>query len=226
MIRGAEYFKEQLLEMGIKDEGCHHGFTNGTHGEKLEFGIIVPGSREWKMWVALNARMIRLKHDGPVSPLLVSLADGTIELTDAVAAELNAHGNYETEVLVAHTQKTKDADGNKQVNLSEAAKELIGYYRPESAEEIDDAATSGSTTAMPVSELWGLGVSEVSVLYTWLRKPELPYLDELRVPYRGIIDNHPLPDFSPADCALNGFCADPTNTFIPYGQKPVDILEV
>ena len=89
---------------------------------------------------------------------------------------------------------------------------------PEAVVEIDDAATSGSTTAMPVPKLWEFGVHDVRVLYAWLRNEHLSCLDSLGVEYYGLVDGHYLPDYSPEDCADHGFCAEePPRPLVHYG---------
>ncbi len=216
MVTAAQ-FEQSIVELGIKDQDCHHEFTTGLHGEKLDFDVIAPGTPEWGMWVQLSAAETRQLFSGPSAPCLVSLANGTLEVTEAIAAELNTHGNYDDQVLVAHTEKFVVND-QKIVRLTEAAKRLIAYYGIEQALEIDDAATTGSTTAMPIPKLREFGMEDIRVLYAWLRNPRLPYLDEQNVPYYGLIDGHYLPDFSPEECRDHGFCAeDPPRPLIPYG---------
>lgn len=218
-----EQFEQNLLALGIKDEVCHHEFTTGVHGEKLNFDLITPGSAEWRQWTELNASMIRQLYSDCQPPVLVSIADGTIDITEATALELNRFGNYEDEVRVAHTEKLVDDTGNKTVRLTEAAKQLLAYFGIQQAIEIDDAATTGSTTAMPVPKLREFGVSDIRVLYAWLRNRHLPHLDDLNVPYYGIVDGHYLPDYSPADCRDHGFCAeDPPRPLIVYGGKTTE----
>lgn len=216
------HFEHYLLELGIKDEDCHHEFTTGLHGEKLDFDVVTRGTREWDMWVELSAAETRQIFPGPDAPCLVSIANGTIDITEAIADELNAHGNYETPVLVAHTEKFV-IDEQKIVQLSEAAKKLIAFYGIDQVVEIDDAATTGSTTAMPIPKLRELGVNDIRVLYAWLRNPHLPYLDAQKIQYYGLINEHYLPNYTAEDCQDHGFCAeDPPRPLIPYvgNSKP------
>lgn len=217
-IVSAAEFEQNLLSLGIKDDDCHHEFTTGVHGEKLNFDLIKPGSTEWRQWTELNALFICQMYPDAKPPSLVGIADGTTAITEATAAELNRFATYESEVLVLPTEKIIDETGKKLVRLTKTAKQLLTYFGIQQALEIDDAATSGSTTAMPISELRNFDVRDIGVLYAWLRNKNLPHLDALNVPYYGLVDGHYLPDYSPADCRDHGFCAeDPPRPLIPYG---------
>lgn len=226
MLRGRdrESFKKELLDLEIKDEGVHHEFTSGVHGEKLDFEVVKRGTPTWQRWVELNSAMVKQCFPDRMPPILISIANGTNELTDDIANELNRHGNYEDRVFTGHTEKLTFEDGRKLVQLTDEARRVIAHILPDAAVEIDDVATSGSTTAMPVESLRRAGIEELQVVYTWLRSVSLPCLDALMVPYRGIIDNHPIPDYTPAECERVGLCMQEI-PLIPYGHSAVPTPE-
>lgn len=218
MLKDSFEFKENLIVAGIKDIGCHHEFTSRRHGEKLDFDIVERGSDLWQQWVSLKAELIRRIHDKEDPPMLVSIANGTIDITNDVSIELNRYGNYSGPVLVGHTEKFVLEDKIKVVRLTEAAKHLIAYSNPNTVIEIDDAATTGSTTAMPIPKLKEMGIENIKVVYAWLRNMYLPNLEKERIQSFGVIDNSPLPDYSEQECREFGFCYQGSR-LIEYGLK-------
>lgn len=223
MIHGAEAFKQHLLDAGIKDEGVHHGFKKGAHGEKLEFEVVKPGSALWAEWAELTARLIHAMYPDATAPVLESTANGTIEITSDVATLLNRHGNYDNEVVAIHTEKLHNPDGSTFVRLTNEARRTLWAVEPKSVVKIDDAASTGSTTAYTAPELRSFGVEDVTAVYAWMRQLQLPFLDRAGVRYEGIIDNHEMPSFTPEDCLASGFCAEGV-PFIAYGQTEAVIL--
>lgn len=221
MITGAEEFKGRLLAAGIKDEGVHHGFKTGVHGEKLDFDVVKRGTRLWDEWADLTARLVHQTHPGPAPPALESTANGTVDLTEDVAANLDRYGNYDGAVAVIHTEKIENPDGTTFIRLTEAAKKILWLVRPTVIRKIDDAATTGSTTAYTTADLRSFGVEDITAVYTWMRQLYLPHLETAGVRYVGVIDNHELPSYPPEECRASKFCADGV-PFIPYGQtRPV-----
>jgi hypothetical protein len=110
-------FKQKIIDSGIVDgEGIHHVFSQGLHGQKIDFDLIDDESELYAEWVELTSEFIKQNYDKPPD-VLVGVANGTNRLALSVAKILG--GNVTGLVTVK-----PDGSRNQPVLTDESVKKI------------------------------------------------------------------------------------------------------
>src|SRR6185437_1251548 len=127
-------FRERLIEGGVLDpEGLHHEFAYGTHGRKLDFGLIEEDHRLYPEWI--DANVVQLRQRQRLPRAVLGIANGTNQLAQDIAGELG--------LIALITCKTSP----RTVELDEASiAQLADIHRLDEITAIEDVGTSGGTT--------------------------------------------------------------------------------
>lgn len=200
MLTPIEY-RDQLLEAGIKDNGCHHEFKDGLHGRKLDFGIVFSDrySVLYQDGLELKAQAIaNLSMSKEVG--IVSVADGTITHTKDLVEVLNDDYSSTLHATALHTEKIEH-DDMTELRLTPEAVSVLQAFEFREIYFNDDVGTSGSSLILPARYARKLGVTRIVGVYDWIRSPNLEYLDVADIPYVGIIEE-PMANHKPDDCPL------------------------
>lgn len=187
-------FRDRLIEGGVLDqEGVHHEFAYGTHGRKLDFGLITPGHPLYGEWVGANIRALR---DRPRLPAAVlGIANGTNQLAEDIAEELG--------IVPLLTRKVSP----RTVEVTdESLLELSALDPSAEITAIEDVGTSGGTTLTGIQSLQAAGFEHIDALVTWQRTETLTALAAADIMSHSII-YEPLPTYEPEHCAAIGYCA-------------------
>lgn len=207
-----ESFKASLLEIPdfIDEEGVmHHEFKRGSHGRKMDFGMVKKGMPEYDAWVMQNKHAIRERYSYEHELYIVGVETGTTQLAFDVAEAL---GNF---AVGLRTEKLPD----NSVRLSESAKLLLGNYMqtsPASVVVLEDVGTTGFTSGNVVLETQRAGAEFSEVQITWKRSTNLQFLDEHSIKNYTIIDET-VPSMPPEECELYGDCSKGVR-LVQYGR--------
>lgn len=192
-----ETFREHLLDEGVLDpEGIHHEFVRGMHGRKLHFDRVRPGTSLYDEWVVVGAQTLRELHPDLSGLILVSVAEGTNDVTVDIAEELGEG------VIGLQTEKV----GSRQVRLNKIARQVIRAVRPKRVCIFEDASTEGTIVLTAAEDLRSMDIEDPEVLTTWQRRHRLELLENAGIYYNAIIDE-PVPTYTPEDCRRMGHCA-------------------
>lgn len=192
-------FEIDLLGSGIVDpEKVHSVFTNGDHGQKVDFDKIDASSNLFRDCVEVTAQAIDLSHpeEEVGRLLLVSVASGTNRFVGPIAEEL---GDRAGSALT-----TKLSDGT--VELTPDAVEKIKSGNWDFTMFLEDTGTTGGTAASGVLCARMAGAERVAVKNILQRQPVLKRLIEISAPYSSVIAKD-LPTYSPIECQDHGFCS-------------------
>lgn len=183
---------------GVMDqEGVHHEFKAGGHGQKLDFDVIKTDSALYRAWTRVTADYV--SEAFPQLPeVILGVANGTNRLA------LDTARHFEGDVFGAVSEK--DEHNSKILRLNRAAKNLISTMSPELVVVLEDVGTTGSSSVQIAQQALDLGAQQVEVINTWQRRERLERLAEAGIPYRSLI-SEPLPTYSPEECQTDGFCA-------------------
>lgn len=190
-------FRESLDQAGLVETYQHSEFRSGLHGFKADFEKAAPvGSKEFEDWVEVTADFIETEYYRPPD-VLVSVANGTNELTTRTASRLGAY------VIGLETQKDSK---NKRLKLTDLAELTLNRYGHEFALILDDVGTTGSNSSQVTDLLRPHFISRIEVLNTIQRSQFLPELDKRGISYRAIY-TEVMQNFTPQDCREFGLCA-------------------
>lgn len=187
-------FRDRLIEGGVLDpEGLHHEFAYGTHGRKLDFGLIEPDHPLYDEWVDANVAQLR---DRPRLPRAVlGIANGTNQLAKDIASELG--------IIALVTRKTSP----RAVALAEeSVARLADISLWDEVTAIEDVGTSGGTTLTGLQSLQTVGYENLSAQITWQRTETLGALATAGIPHWAVI-HEPLTTFESEACTVEGYCA-------------------
>ena len=204
--------KHRLLNdpLGVLDQdGVHHEFVTGVHGQKLDFDKIKTHSDFYIQWVCVYARAVRAIYaDAELPDAIVGIANGANRLAHSISAFLGDR------VISLETEKIDD----KSVRLTFDSIEKIENNKIDSILIIEDVGTSGSTVATAVDDLLKHGISNIAAINFWQCTKTLQKLDKMGIGYYAAIDDV-LPTFEPDKCKTdpNGFCKREF-VFIPHGK--------
>lgn len=212
----AKIFRNNIVRSGVLDTDIHREFVKGQHGKKLEFDKVYQ-RRQSGLYLAslgLKTHMLRERVEPGQTIALLGIANGAVQhaLDWVVFARSTLPGCR----VVGLTTKKYMQDDQKIVELTDQSRAWLADNQPDLVVLDDDVGTTGSSTAQPVPELRRFGVSCIWAAYDWIRSESLPHLDELHVPYSGIVEE-PLPNYEPADCRDFGHCAQgvPLELYMP-----------
>ena len=201
--------KELLSYPGVLDhKGVHHEFFNGDHGPKVNMDAIPANSRLFSKWVTVTASFLRNIYDPHElqGAVLLSVANGTNRLVEPVSDELDGI------TVPLETEK----DNNKQVFLSDYARQYINLARPPLVIALEDVGTTGMSAAMAVADAIKAGAKRAEVATTFQRRHRLEVLLGIGAVHHSII-KHVIEDFSPKECREAGYCARDWS-LIKYGE--------
>lgn len=187
-------FRDRLIEGGVLDpEGLHHEFAYGTHGRKLDFGLIAEDAPLYAEWVDANVQALQQRPRLPRAVL--GIANGTNQLAQDVAAELG--------IVALTTHKISP----REVTITPASLEqLVELSCLDEITAIEDVGTSGGTTLTGIQSVQTAGYEYVSAQVTWQRSAELGALATAGIEYWTLI-HEPLTTYEPAQCEEEGYCA-------------------
>lgn len=187
-------FRDRLITGGVLDrEGLHHEFAYGTHGRKLDFGIITPDHLLYDEWVGVNVDALRKQPRLPAAVL--GIANGTNQLAEDIAGELG--------ITALLTQKVSP----RTVAVTpESLLELAMLDPLAKITAIEDVGTTGGTTLTGIQSVQATGLERVDALITWQRTEMLAALAAAGITSQSIIFE-PLPTYNPDQCAAIGYCA-------------------
>ena len=191
-------FKQKIIDSGIVDgEGVHHVFSQGLHGQKIDFDLIEDDSELYDNWVELTAEFIKQNYAN-LPDTVVGVANGTNRLAASVAKALGG----DTAALV--TIKP-EGSRNQPVLTGESIKK-IQEIKPKSALILEDVGTRGTNSASVYRSLKEAGVDSLEVLNTWQRSEKLVLLDEEGAEYKAVIKDI-LTNYTSEECQKTGFCS-------------------
>ncbi len=199
-------YRGNIVASGVLDTDIHREFVKGQHGKKLEFDKIYK-RRKSGLYLAslgLKTNMLRERVLPGQKVAILGIANGAVQhaLDWAVYCKPALPG---CEVVGLTTRKYMVGD-QKIVKLTDEARLWLSQNTPDLVVLDDDVGTTGSSTAQPVPELQSFGVGSIWAAYDWIRSEYLQFLDQLRVPYSGIVEE-PLPNYEPEECRTVGLCA-------------------
>ncbi len=206
-----ERFREKLDEEGIVTTGRHHVFSQGLHGQKVDFDRIASGSLLDDEWTQVNVRAFRQAHPYIRSQFLVSIANGTIDLVNGMTREMRG------DVTALHT--VKDPEDNMPYLSKEAVEIIAGLdvIRKPELTLVEDTSSTGRKTAFVARQIRKVNPDvHLEVQTTFQRQEVLPELDDLEISYHAIIKEI-LPTYTQDECRKIGFCAL-GEIPIPYGE--------
>lgn len=190
-------FKQKIIDSGIVDgEGIHHIFSQGLHGQKIDFDLIKDDSELYNNWVELTSEFIKQNYT-KLPDIIVGVANGTNRLAISVAEALGGDVN----ALVT----VKPKGSRNQPILTDESIKKIQELKPESALILEDVGTRGTNSASVYRSLRQTGVNNVEVLNTWQRSENLTLLDDEGAKYKAVIRDV-LTNYTPEECAKSGFC--------------------
>lgn len=187
-------FRDRLITGGVLDrEGLHHEFAYGTHGRKLDFGIITPDHPLYDDWVGECVSALRERPRLPAAVL--GIANGTNQLAEAIADELGVTA------LITHKVSPRAVAVTDESMLELAVLDPLAGVTA-----IEDVGTTGGTTLSGIESVRASGLQRVDALVTWQRTETLTALAAAGIASRSII-YEPLPTYEPDQCAAIGYCA-------------------
>ncbi len=199
-MRSVQLFEQNLWDGGIiEPDRVHSEFSQGLHGQKIDFDKIDELDPLFDQWVQITAETVDYYYPGKIRPeFLVGVDGGTNRLVGPVAARLGS------EVVALTTKKI----GPSVVALEPAYFAQIMLAKPELVVVLEDAGTTGANAASAAKHSRGAGAQRVEAIFTWQRQPELYELDQAQIRYHSLIKNF-LPTFTADECRSNpnGFCA-------------------
>lgn len=191
-------FKQKIIDSGIVDrEGVHHIFSQGLHGQKIDFDLINDDSELYSNWVELTAEFIELNY-APLPDVVVGVANGTNRLALSVAEALKG----KTTALVT----VKPGGSRNQPVLTDESLEKVKDIKPSFALIVEDVGTKGTNSSSVYRSLKESGVNKIEILNTWQRSESLSFLDEEGAEYKAVI-KEVLTNYTPEECQKSGFCA-------------------
>lgn len=191
-------FKQKIIDSGIVDgEGVHHVFSQGLHGQKIDFDLIEDTSELYGEWVDLTAEFITQNYDSPPD-IVVGVANGTNRLAISVAEALGSN--------VAGLVTVKPGGSRNQPVLTDESAKKIQSLKPKSALILEDVGTRGTNSASVYRSLKQTGVGDIEVLNTWQRSENLALLDDEGAKYRAVIKDV-LTNYTLEECEKSGFCS-------------------
>lgn len=187
-------FRDRLIKGGVLDpEGLHHEFAYGTHGRKLDFGLIAVDGPLYDEWIEANVDALKRRPRLPRAVL--GIANGTNQPAEDIASELG--------IVALTTHKISP----REVTITPASLEqLVDLSCLDEITAIEDVGTSGGTTLTGIQSVSVAGYENVNAQITWQRTEMLGALATAGVDYWAII-HEPLTTFDPEQCALEGYCA-------------------
>lgn len=216
-------YRNNIFAAGILDQDCHHEFVKGEHGRKADMDVVYNNRKSgpYLLGLILKARMILedLDSSSPEAPInrltIIGLANGALQhghdlgiLVQAMRPKLH--------VVSLDTVKYQ-VSGSKILELTRQAHRYLKEEEPGMVALADDVASTGSTPAQIVAPLRAYGTDYIKAYYDLMRRPNLSYLDELKVPYDAIVQED-LPNYSPENCRATGYCAQGVR-LIDYGSE-------
>lgn len=200
--------EQKLIEFGVLDpERVHHEFSQGLHGQKVDFDKIDEEDPIFDEWAEATAGFIEREY--PLQPdALIGVAKGTNRLAKAVARKVGEG------ILFLATEKNDQA---KPI-LTEEARLQVEEFKPVFALVTEDVGTVGTNSLAAAQSALAAGIPRVEVLNTWQRSSTLTLLEEAGVEYRSII-RHILPSYTPEECRGEGGLCGAGWELIPYGRK-------
>lgn len=191
-------FKQKIIDSGIVDgEGVHHVFSQGLHGQKVDFDLIEDDSELYSEWVELTAEFIKQNYSS-LPRVVVGVANGTNRLAVSVAKVLGPD--------VAGLVTVKPEGSRNQPVLTDESLSKIQELKPASALILEDVGTTGTNSSSVFRSLKQAGVENITVLNTWQRNDNLIHLDNEGAEYKAVI-REVLTNFTPEQCAKDGFCS-------------------
>lgn len=197
-------YRRAVLHAGVKDDGIHHEFVSGLHGEKLDFDRVYQRRRSptYLLGLVLKGQLI---HD--ISPNdrigIVGIANGATQHAVDLSRYMQFRYPYLSDSPLVTTKRIEGQQ--KIVELTSESHHTLGSQSIDTVVLDDDVGTTGSSTAQPVPDLLNIGFDDIFAAYDWIRSDHLPYLDELGVPAYGLIEEV-LPNFTPSQCNEVGLC--------------------
>lgn len=187
-------FRDRLIEGGVLDpEGIHHEFAYGTHGRKLDFGLVAVYGPLYGEWV--DANVDALKRRPRLPRAVLGIANGTNQLAEDIAGELG--------IVALTTHKISP----REVTITPASLEqLVELSCLDEITAIEDVGTSGGTTLTGIQSLHTAGYERVNAQITWQRTEVLGALAAAGVTHWSII-HEPLTTYEPDACIAEGYCA-------------------
>lgn len=191
-------FKQKIIDSGIVDgQGVHHVFSQGLHGQKIDFDLIEDKSELYGEWVDLTTEFITQNYD-KLPDIVVGVANGTNRLALSVAEIL---GDEVTGLVTV-----KPGGSRNQPVLTDESVKKIQDLKPKSALILEDVGTRGTNSASVYRSLQQTGVGSIEVLNTWQRSENLALLDDEGAKYKAVIKDV-LTNYPPEECKKSGFCA-------------------
>lgn len=191
-------FKQKIIDSGIVEgEGVHHVFSQGLHGQKIDFDLIGDNSELYDNWVNLTAEFITQNYDN-LPDVVVGVANGTNRLAVSVAEVLGGD--------VAGLVTVKPDESRNQPVLTNESIKKIQEIKPSSTLILEDVGTTGTNSSSVYRSLKQAGVENVEILNTWQRNENLPHLDNEGAKYKAVIKDV-LTNYTPKECQESGFCS-------------------
>lgn len=201
-------FKQNIINSGIVDgEGVHHTFSQGLHGQKIDFDLIEDASELYSDWVKITAEYIKQNY-AELPDIVVGVANGTNRLALSVAESLDGG--------VVGLVTVKPGGSRNQPILTEESFKIIQNSKPSSILILEDVGTTGTNSSSVYSSIKDAGARNIEVLNTWQRNEELSKLEKLGVQYKAVI-KEVLTNYTAEECKKSGFCSKGWN-LLGHGQ--------
>lgn len=203
-----EGFRAKLGVTGVITSGRHSVFSQGLHGQKVDFDRIRPGSQLDDEWTDINVWALRRAHPY-IRPghFLVSIANGTLRLVDAMGHEMQG------QVGTLHTEKDPESSMPYLTKDAQAVIADLDGRRGHRLTLVEDTSTTGRKAAFIARQVVAINEDlPIEMQTTLQRQDQLPELDALGIGYRAII-HEVMPTYTEAQCQLEGFCAT--------GEEPI-----
>lgn len=220
-------FRDRVRPLIQDEDGVHHEFYDGDHGQKLDCAVIEDDPELFDGWVDLTVEGVMHHYGKNLPRFIIGVANGTNLLGECVTQKLNELDESDNPYDQITFLKTRKRD--KQFFLDQSAIESLrcvsNAYNPDGtinwALVLEDVGTTGSSALAVIDEVENWASSRISsyeVLNLWQRSLELSALIGANIAYKSLIVE-PLDTFSPEDCLQlpNGFCKRDWK-LIPHGQ--------